>query len=423
VRSAVLALLGLGLAVAACAPSGTAPPTHTPPTASPTPTAVGSQLPLSTPPPSATASVSPTPGVQSCADVGEASPCISGDTSVEFVSPDTGWVVGPDVVLATTTGGRQWEEQYAPHQMLLGSDFLDAEHGWVVGTSTLFRTDDGGASWQSLGEPSLPLWSVHFVSPLHGWGVIGDNDVAWNPEEDGIAAPPAGGRLVATTDGGQTWRQLDGPPNVESVCFSDAGDGWLGVPGAVYRSLDGGGTWKLAFSEPEVDGVPGGEDTFVECANSPSVWVYFHGEGGALSHEGYAGVSSVDGVHWQVVLDEPYTESMRWGMSVPQGPGSYPGPFSVISPSTAVFLGFTPPEGCGGVAMMVASKGGSALSPELTVPLNLVNSAAFISPAVGWVVGAALGPPGTGGCGNYIPEVVMTADGGRTWSEQYTGQL
>ena len=40
-----------------------------------------------------------------------------------------------------------------------------------------------------------------------GWGVAGNNDVAWNPEEDGMAAPPSGGRLVTTTDGGPTQNQ------------------------------------------------------------------------------------------------------------------------------------------------------------------------------------------------------------------------
>jgi len=83
----------------------------------------------------------------------------------------------------------------------------DTQHGWVVGVSTLYRTDDGEMDWQSLGDPSPPLWSVHFVSPMIGWGVAGNNDVAWNPEEDGMAAPPAGGRLVTTTDGGPTQNQ------------------------------------------------------------------------------------------------------------------------------------------------------------------------------------------------------------------------
>ena len=331
--------------------------------------------------------------------------------------------MGPDVVLGTTTGGQHWNVLFNPRQVLLGSDFLDAQHGWVVGISALYRTQDGGASWQPLGDPSPPLWSVHFVSALLGWGVVGDNHVAGNPEEDGIAAPPAGGRLVVTTDGGMTWRQLGGPPNVESVCFPNGSQGWLGVPGAVYRSLNGGETWRLAFSEPEVDGVPGAEDTFVECASPPAVWVYFHGQGAALSHQGYAGVASVDGVHWQVVLDEGYTESGRWGMSVPDGPGSYPGPFSVVSPSTAVFLGWSPAEGCGGIGMMVATGGGTTLSAERALPLNLVSSAAFISAGVGWVVGAGSTPPGTGGCGNPTSEIVMTANGGRSWTKQYSGQL
>jgi hypothetical protein len=95
----------------------------------------------------------------------------------------------------------------------------------------------------------------------------------------------------------------------------------------------------------------------------------------------------------------------------------------VVSASTAVYLGYTPPIGCGGVEMIVASQGGSVLGPEVTVPLNTVASAAFISSQVGWVVGAGFTPPGTGGCGPSTAEILTTADGGNTWSEQYAGQL
>jgi hypothetical protein len=342
---------------------------------------------------------------------------------VEFVSPEVGWVVGPNAVRRTTTGGRSWLVQLDPGEPLLGSDFLNSQDGWVVGLSTLYRTTDGGGQWQSLGEPSLPLWSVHFVGPLDGWGIVGSNAVAWSPVEDGIEAPPAGGRVAVTTDGGQSWHQMDAPSNAESVCFADASQGWLGVPGAVYRSEDGGLTWQPAFSEPEVAGVAAADDTFVECASPSAAWVYFHGEGGAMGHQGYASVATADGVHWQVVLDEPYVEGQRWGSSVPEGPGSYPGPISVVSASTAVYLGYTPPVGCGGVEMIVASQGGTVLGPELTVPLNTVASAAFISSPVGWVVGAGFTPPGTGGCGLSTSEILTTVDGGNTWSEQYAGQL
>jgi photosystem II stability/assembly factor-like uncharacterized protein len=342
---------------------------------------------------------------------------------VEFVSAEVGWVVGPDVVLATTTGGTTWQLQYEPGEPLLGSDFLNAEDGWLVGSSTLYRTTDGGRLWQSLREPSLPLWSVHFVSPLDGWGIVGSDPLAWYPVEEGIEAPPEGGEVAVTTDGGQNWDELDAPANAESVCFSDASQGWLGVPGAVYQSEDGGATWQLAFPEPDVAGVAAAEDTFVECPHPPAVWVYFQGEGGALGHVGYASVATADGVHWQVVLDEPYVEEQRWGPNVPEGPGSYPGPFSVVSTNTAAYLGYTPALGCGGVEMTVASQGGTVLGPDLTVPLSIAASAAFLSSTMGWVVGLEFSSPGPGGCGPGTSEILATVDGGSTWLEQYAGQM
>ena len=418
-------VLGVGLVVVACAPPVSARPAGSRPaltTGSPS-AAIASANPVTSAVPSPGLSPPSGPGGQSCADLGEEFPCLAGSTSVEFVSAEVGWVVGPEAVLATTTGGRQWRVELTSSEPLLGSDFLNAEDGWVVGSSTLYRTTDGGGTWQSLGEPSLPLWSVHFVSPLDGWGIVGGDAVAWSPVEDGIEAPPVGGRVVVTTDGGQSWRQLSAPSNAELVCFPEASQGWLGVPGAVYRSEDGGVTWRLAFSEPEVAGLAATDDTFLECASPPAVWVYFHGRGAALSHMGYASVATADGIHWQVVLDEPYIEGQRWGLSVAAGPGTYPGPFSVVSSTTAVYLGFTPPAGCGGVEMVVATQGGAVLAPGLSVPLDGVTSAAFLSPTTGWVVGTSFSPPGTGGCGSGTSEILATADGGGTWSEQYAGQL
>jgi photosystem II stability/assembly factor-like uncharacterized protein len=69
---------------------------------------------------------------------------------VEFVSSEVGWVVGPDAVLATTTGGKEWRDQLDSHEPLLGLDFLNTQDGWVVASSTLYRTSDGGGEWQSL---------------------------------------------------------------------------------------------------------------------------------------------------------------------------------------------------------------------------------------------------------------------------------
>jgi hypothetical protein len=116
-------------------------------------------------------------------------------------------------------------------------------------------------------------------------------------------------------------------------------------------------------------------------------------------------------------LEEVYTESESFP-GIPDGPGSYPGPFSVVDASEAVFLGSTPPIGNGLVSMVVVTGAGRWLSrpvklPDMTTPL----SAAFISTERGWVVGENVAGTTTP-VATYVIEATM--DGGRTWSRQYS---
>jgi photosystem II stability/assembly factor-like uncharacterized protein len=82
--------------------------------------------------------------------------------------------------------------------------FSDARHGWAVG-GTILATVDGGATWrpQSSGTQQT-LWSVHFADASRGGAV--------------------GGTILATVDGGATWKpQSSGTQQtLWSVHFADA---------------------------------------------------------------------------------------------------------------------------------------------------------------------------------------------------------
>jgi photosystem II stability/assembly factor-like uncharacterized protein len=344
---------------------------------------------------------------------------VVGSSSIQFVSDAVGWLVGPRSIVATIDGGQHWTAQLDPHQALIGADFLDIRHGWVVGANNLFSTQDGGLHWQPLPEPSQQLWSVHFVSPSQGWGIVGEDPSAFVVMEDGMQAPSSGAHLAVTNDGGRTWQEQPSPANAESVCFVDASNGWLGTAGAIYRSHDGGHDWQLAFAEPSAIGASTSADTaFVECASPGSAWALFLGQGAALSHAPYISFATADGVHWRPVLEEAYTESAtRPQVQSPDGPGSYPGPFSVVSPTIAVYFGWTPPEGGYGVSrMVVATGGGAVLSDQIVIPdVNNVISAAFVSPSHGWAVGAMYSSSTS-----TTLLVLATDDGGQTWSVQFS---
>jgi photosystem II stability/assembly factor-like uncharacterized protein len=325
-------------------------------------------------------------------------------------------VAGAGRVLATSDGGRTWANQYTGPAKLDQVDFTDARHGWAVGTNTLLRTTNGGATWTQLSEPGCgkPIESVHFVTQNLGYAVGGGAQV-WTSA--GVPAAVGGGELLTTTDGGGQWTPVAGAPaQAQTVCFSSPDNGFLGTPGKVWHSTDGGKTWSLAFTEPPVaPGVhpPAPDTTVLECAGGNAAWVLFLGYGAALGHAPYLGYATQDGRSWRAVLEESYLESAaRPGVHAPDGPGTYPGPFSAISPQAAAFVGYTPAEGYGAAPVDLASSGGATLTSASDVGgVSVPAATAFISPSQGWVVGETLPS------GDFVVEA--TANGGHTWTRQH----
>ena len=137
---------------------------------------------------------------------GLAAAATPGYFGVGFTTDNAGWVVGTDAtVLATTNGGKAWQTQATTPggAALLDVCVLpDGKTGWAVGASgTVLRTTDG-KSWNKVFSPafdtSVSYTSVQFVDARTGW-IAG-----------GVAAGPLQGTprgaVLATTDGGATWR-------------------------------------------------------------------------------------------------------------------------------------------------------------------------------------------------------------------------
>ncbi|MBN2554949.1 MAG: hypothetical protein JXA97_03330 [Anaerolineales bacterium] len=98
----------------------------------------------------------------------------------------------------TSNGGASWTYQSLPSGTLF--TFSDA---FVVASSSaynaeenaIYASEDSGGSWNLIRVVDFFPGDWHFVDPLHGW----------------VAASWEGGRraLMHTTDGGQTWSELD----------------------------------------------------------------------------------------------------------------------------------------------------------------------------------------------------------------------
>jgi photosystem II stability/assembly factor-like uncharacterized protein len=337
--------------------------------------------------------------------------------SVEFVSPSQGWVAGAGRILATSDGGANWSTVYHGPARLYQVDFTDAVHGWALSTSALLSTSDGGRTWKPLPEPCGLIDSVHFVTPERGYAISGVPTVAL---DTGTPVAQGGGQVLETTNGGRSWNTVPtAPARAETVCFANQSDGFVGIPGQVWRSTDGGTHWMPSFSEPPAaanQAVPP-DATAVECAGPSAAWTLFTGGGAAMSHSPYIAYATQDGQHWRALLEETYTESaLRPQAHAPDGPGSYPGPFSAISPSSGAYVGWTPPEGYGAAPLDLVT-GNSKLTKAGNVRgLTQPYAAAFISPAQGWVVGTDQTTASSAG-----PAVIEeTSNGGKSWTRQLT---
>lgn len=130
-------------------------------------------------------------------------------TSIFFVNGQSGWVTGARGFIARTVdGGVTWSTPPATTTAdLTGIFFINKETGWAVGAqSTILYTDDGGLTWKQgsvsglLGAP--PLASVSFVDEQRGWAVGG------NGEGDPFSPVSPSNVILATQDGGQTWKSV-----------------------------------------------------------------------------------------------------------------------------------------------------------------------------------------------------------------------
>jgi hypothetical protein len=130
---------------------------------------------------------------------------------VQFIDHTEGWAVGGQgVIWHTIDGGQTWERQKSgTRATLLGVQFQTPYIGYCYGraelpgalggTGVILATKDGGLTWTETAGGALPgIHAGRFFGEANGL-------VACEP----TAAYPTG--LFTTTDGGQSWKPLDGP--------------------------------------------------------------------------------------------------------------------------------------------------------------------------------------------------------------------
>jgi photosystem II stability/assembly factor-like uncharacterized protein len=387
IRIVAAVLFAAAVAATGCTAHSTVHPAAAPPPASSTPPITSDPTPN---PPAAPTTTLPLGHIERL-------------DAVQAIGEGTAVAVGKGVILATSNGGRRWIRIWRGPQELRDLDFVSARTGWAVGDGILLGTVDGGQHWRRLGQPQVgPLRQVTSSAPPRAGAVAGGADRA---NQRSVPAT----RLVQTSDGGRTWTALAAPAPPQSVCFTAPDDGRL----ASDRTCGTRSTVAAAGARGQASpcrSPPTNPPFFaaLQCARPGAAWVRFDSNDHYAGHSPYALYTSGDGgAHWHGVLS---TLGAVLPVRLPDGPGSYPGPFSVIDPQRAFLLSPTPAAEATGA--VVTSQGGSQLRrlPDLPgITLFMPHSVSFASASRGWAVGADL-------AGRAV--LLATSDGGRSWHSQ-----
>lgn len=170
------------------------------------------------------------------------------DDSVAWVSGGNGWVA------RTTDRGETWDWRQVPSHETV--DFRDIQvfstnEALIISAGSpaiILRTTDGGHSWQEThrdGRPAIFFDGMDFWDDRMG--------LAYGDPIDGVM------QLLATSDGGQTWRDISGQATVRlsegEAGFAASGTGVRTLPGGhvfiasgghqsrLFHSMDYGQTW------------------------------------------------------------------------------------------------------------------------------------------------------------------------------------
>ncbi|UCH78092.1 MAG: M20/M25/M40 family metallo-hydrolase [Candidatus Coatesbacteria bacterium] len=195
-----------------------------------------------------------------------------GVRAVHFITYQIGWATGmtrPPFLIKTEDGGKTWFPQNIPSVAAIDMvDFVDERHGWAASHYGVFYTDDGGSIWRTCTGAVTGVVDIAAAGPKEAWAATGyggklrrtTDGVNWTEADtlvgealrcvdfpDSAHGYAAGANLVATVDGGATWREIRNAPefDYDRMAFADASHGVFGDEEAehLYVTDDGGATF------------------------------------------------------------------------------------------------------------------------------------------------------------------------------------
>lgn len=357
--------------------------------------------------------------------------------AMDFVSPDSGFVVGttygysPEVVLRTHDGGLTWTPLTIPEMTdLYATDFISADTGWVAGTGgKILYTTDAGNTWS---DRSLPL-SMDIKTVF-----MFDADTGF------VAGATT---LYKTVNGGLQWSSLASLSNCNQITFYDHMNGIAACDLSIRKTSNGGLTWN-SYGEgaTSVDYVTStlvyaaSVTSLLKSTNGGNTWtapnnfyhqavaIDFHGSNNGVVLGQYGSIQRTvnGGLNWLNVAGEANFNHFNKIQMVNVSTGYCVAEGGVIMRTTdggqewtnigsttggteyndLYFVNETTGYITGGNKVLKTTNGGTSFTTITVAPSNIVLSAIwFVNASVGWVAGKD-------------GLVYKTTNGGTTWVAQ-----
>ncbi|WP_060859290.1 WD40/YVTN/BNR-like repeat-containing protein [Paenibacillus riograndensis] len=318
--------------------------------------------------------------------------------TVDFLNADTGRAAGNGFVIGTSDGGCHFQEIYQGQWSFQQIEFPDNVHGWALASvkggqvKYLIRTTDGGSTWKRLSQSPVTFERIEFVDGTTGFG--------YNRAS-----------AYYTKDGGSTWTRIPTPANTRGADFTTRSSGWAVVvaQGSGYRIMrttDGGASWKqlktVAYPNPQYAQI---------YANASQVYTVLYG-GSGMSQTSYSLYGSSDaGRSWTRIIAQATAGGGPAPGSGPakqeKGPASgSPGNMQVVGKTTAFLVGYQPAAQMVGTG--ITKNNGRAWSNSKTV-LGFEGVISFTDPNQGWLAVRNMNSS----------TLYATKDGGASWKAKF----
>ena len=295
----------------------------------------------------------------------------------------------------------------------------DAQHAWAGGGEGILATVDGGRTWKR--QTRFPALELAAVDARHAWVLS------------------AQGVTLRMTDGTH-WRNL-GVQHLLRISFADARHGFaLERDAVVMRTNDGGVTWQMIGGPQRLQSICFADARTGWVARNGTIWAT-HDAGAHWSartlapyRQGFAipelachgndvwvvfhggAAAGTEGYRILRSLDRGTTWRAVFASFDPRLPivSNYSGPVSVIGRGAAVLEGSCSPCGYGSVTLVRTSDGGKRFA-RTTFRKMWPGPISFVDHLHGLAV---LTPPPHG-----LPTVFRTVDGGLTWKRVLASKL